>query len=158
MRRPAKAKALGADHVINYKTERFEGEVRKLTKRKGVDVVFEHVGCRYLERLAPLPETRRAARNLRIDSGISVSMKPDAAFPAAIPDFWLFACSMRNITESLEKMKGGMKPVIDSVFALENFAQGWSGLNRARSSARWWCGFNVSPHPYRLLPIWDLCC
>src|SRR4029450_10173972 len=33
------------DHVINYKTERFEGEVRKLTKRKGVDVVFEHVGA-----------------------------------------------------------------------------------------------------------------
>ncbi len=41
----AKAAALGADHVINYRTERFEGEVRRLTKRKGVDVVFEHVGA-----------------------------------------------------------------------------------------------------------------
>ena len=39
-----KAKALGADHVINYKTERFEGVTRKLTGKKGVDVVFEHVG------------------------------------------------------------------------------------------------------------------
>src|ERR1700704_1267017 len=39
-----KAKAIGADHVINYKTERFEGVVRKLTAKKGVDVVFEHVG------------------------------------------------------------------------------------------------------------------
>ena len=39
-----KAKALGADHVINYRTDRFEGVVRKLTKKKGVDVVFEHVG------------------------------------------------------------------------------------------------------------------
>ena len=39
-----KAKALGADHVINYKTERFEGVTRKLTAKKGVDVVFEHVG------------------------------------------------------------------------------------------------------------------
>src|SRR5438128_8851860 len=31
-----KAKALGADYVVNYRTERFEGEVRRLTKRKGV--------------------------------------------------------------------------------------------------------------------------
>src|SRR6476646_9842663 len=36
-----KAKAIGADHVINYKTERFEHEVRKITAKKGVDVVFE---------------------------------------------------------------------------------------------------------------------
>src|SRR5919204_642175 len=41
----AKAKALGADHVINYRTDRFEGVVRKLTAKKGVDVVFEHVGA-----------------------------------------------------------------------------------------------------------------
>src|SRR5499426_4542218 len=40
-----KAKALGADHVINYRTERFEGVVRKLTAKKCVDVVFEHVGA-----------------------------------------------------------------------------------------------------------------
>jgi alcohol dehydrogenase len=40
-----KAKALGADHVINYRVDRFEGVVRKLTKKKGVDVVFEHVGA-----------------------------------------------------------------------------------------------------------------
>jgi alcohol dehydrogenase len=39
------AKALGADHVINYREDRFEGVVRKLTKKKGVDVVFEHVGA-----------------------------------------------------------------------------------------------------------------
>ena len=38
------ARALGADHVINYRSDRFEGVVRKLTKKKGVDVVFEHVG------------------------------------------------------------------------------------------------------------------
>src|SRR5436305_7707624 len=40
-----KAKVLGADHVINYRTERFEGAVRKITAKKGVDVVFEHVGA-----------------------------------------------------------------------------------------------------------------
>ncbi|MBI4211976.1 MAG: alcohol dehydrogenase catalytic domain-containing protein, partial [Deltaproteobacteria bacterium] len=41
----AKAKALGADHVINYKTTpEFHKEVKKLTNGRGVDVVFEHIG------------------------------------------------------------------------------------------------------------------
>ncbi|MGI9385059.1 MAG: zinc-binding dehydrogenase, partial [Methyloligellaceae bacterium] len=40
-----KARELGADHTINYRKERFEGEVRKLTSKRGVDVVFEHVGA-----------------------------------------------------------------------------------------------------------------
>src|SRR5262245_60885381 len=40
-----KAKALGADHVINYRTERFEVDLRKITAKKGVDVVFDHVGA-----------------------------------------------------------------------------------------------------------------
>src|ERR1700749_66403 len=41
----AKAATLGADHVINYREDRFEGVVRKLTRKKGVDVVFEHTGA-----------------------------------------------------------------------------------------------------------------
>src|SRR4030088_875054 len=40
-----KAKALGADHVINYRTDRFEHLVRKITAKKGVDVVVEHNGA-----------------------------------------------------------------------------------------------------------------
>src|SRR5215831_16437715 len=40
-----KARALGADHVVNYRTDRFEHVVRKITAKKGVDVVFEHTGA-----------------------------------------------------------------------------------------------------------------
>src|SRR6202012_178683 len=40
-----RTKALGAAHVINYRKDRFEHETRKITKKKGVDVVFEHVGA-----------------------------------------------------------------------------------------------------------------
>jgi NADPH:quinone reductase-like Zn-dependent oxidoreductase len=39
-----KAKGLGADHVVNYEKQDFVQEVRKLTDKKGVEVVFEHVG------------------------------------------------------------------------------------------------------------------
>jgi NADPH:quinone reductase-like Zn-dependent oxidoreductase len=39
-----KAKALGADAVINYRTHDFAEEVLRLTGSRGADVVFEHIG------------------------------------------------------------------------------------------------------------------
>ena len=39
-----KAKALGADFVINYEQQNFREEVRRITHKRGADVVFEHVG------------------------------------------------------------------------------------------------------------------
>ena len=41
----AKAKTLGADEVINYRNEDWPQQVRALTNRRGVDVVFEHTGA-----------------------------------------------------------------------------------------------------------------
>lgn len=39
-----KAKALGADEVINYQRDDFVTRVQQLTNQRGVDVVFEHIG------------------------------------------------------------------------------------------------------------------
>ena len=40
----AKAKELGADYLINHKTQKIRDEVRRITSKRGVDIVFEHVG------------------------------------------------------------------------------------------------------------------
>jgi NADPH:quinone reductase-like Zn-dependent oxidoreductase len=40
-----KAKELGADEVVNYSSEDWPKEVKRLTNRRGVDVVFEHTGA-----------------------------------------------------------------------------------------------------------------
>jgi NADPH:quinone reductase-like Zn-dependent oxidoreductase len=40
-----KARALGADETVNYTNADWPKEVRKLTGRRGVDVVFEHTGA-----------------------------------------------------------------------------------------------------------------
>jgi NADPH:quinone reductase-like Zn-dependent oxidoreductase len=39
-----KAKALGADEVINYCAEKISDGVRRVTGKRGVDIVFEHTG------------------------------------------------------------------------------------------------------------------
>src|SRR6185312_522745 len=44
------AKALGAEHVVNYRTQDFVEETKKWTGKRGVDVVVEHIGGETLER------------------------------------------------------------------------------------------------------------
>lgn len=43
-------KTLGADEVINYKTQDFSEEVRKMTIGNGVDVILDFVGASYWEK------------------------------------------------------------------------------------------------------------
>src|SRR5512138_1492230 len=45
-----RARGLGADEVVNYETRDFVQEVKRLTDRKGVEVVFEHVGKKTWEK------------------------------------------------------------------------------------------------------------
>jgi NADPH:quinone reductase-like Zn-dependent oxidoreductase len=45
-----KALALGADHAVNYETQDFLAEVRRIVGRRGVEVVFEHVGKKTWEK------------------------------------------------------------------------------------------------------------
>src|SRR5258708_9293476 len=40
----AKARELGADETVNYTRDDWPKEVKRLTDRRGVDVVFEHTG------------------------------------------------------------------------------------------------------------------
>jgi NADPH:quinone reductase-like Zn-dependent oxidoreductase len=123
-----KAKALGADYVINYRTERFEGEVRRLTKRKGVDVVFENVGVDTWN--GSLLCLKRGGRLVTCGStsGISTTMNLMQLFQQQYRIFGSFGASIRNVVNSLDKMAGGLKPVIDTVFELGDYAKGLERL------------------------------
>lgn len=124
----ARAKELGADHVINYRTDRFEGAVRKLTAKKGVDVVFEHVGADTFN--GSLLSLKRGGRLVTCGStsGPSTTINLMQLFQQQYRIIGSFGASMRNIRESLDKMAGGLKPVIDTELALADFAQGLARL------------------------------
>lgn len=40
-----KARALGADHLIDHSRQKIRDEVRRITEKRGADIVFEHVGA-----------------------------------------------------------------------------------------------------------------
>jgi alcohol dehydrogenase len=113
------AKALGADHVINYRTERFEGVVRKLTGKKGVDVVFEHVGQETFN--GSLLCLKRGGRLVTCGatSGASTTLNLMQLFQQQYRIIGSFGASIRNIRESLAKMAAGLLPVIDTEVAFD---------------------------------------
>ena len=41
--------AQGAHHVIDYREQSFADEVRRITEKRGVDVILDHIGAQYLE-------------------------------------------------------------------------------------------------------------
>src|SRR6266567_3685057 len=117
-----KAKALGADHVVNYRTERFEGAVRKITAKKGVDVVFEHVGAETFN--GSLLCLKRGGRLVTCGStsGQSTQINLFQLYLQQYRIIGSFGCTLKNVHESLAKMASGLTPVIDTEVPLANVA------------------------------------
>ncbi len=124
----AKAKALGADHVINYRTDRFEGVVRKLTAKKGVDVAFEHVGPDTFN--GSLLCLKRGGRLVTCGStsGQSTTLNLFQLYLQQYRIIGSFGASIRNIREGLAKMASGLAPVIDTEVPLADFERGLARL------------------------------
>jgi alcohol dehydrogenase len=111
----AKAEALGADHVINYREDRFEGVVRKITKKKGVDVVFEHVGADTWA--GSMLCLKRGGRLVTCGStsGVSTQMNLMQLFQQQLKLLGSFGCRMENMANAMQKMAAGIvRPVIDT--------------------------------------------
>ena len=118
-----RAKALGADHVINYRSDRFEGVTRKLTKKKGVDVVFEHVGKDTFA--GSMLVLKRGGRLVTCGStsGVSTDVNLMMLFQQQLKLFGSFGCRMENMANAMQKMaRGIVSPVIDTEIGMDEIA------------------------------------
>lgn len=124
-----KVAALGADHVINYNEERFEGRVRKITARRGVDVVFEHVGPATWE--GSIVSLKRGGRLVTCGSTTGVSSKTNLylLFQQQLRLIGSFGCRMSNMETVMQKMAQGLvAPTIDSVIRIDDIEKGLARL------------------------------
>jgi NADPH:quinone reductase-like Zn-dependent oxidoreductase len=115
----AKARELGADHVINHYQQKISKEVRAITARQGVDIVIEHVGA------ATWDESLKSLK----PSGTLVTCGATTGPAANIDLRFLFVRQlsllgsyMGNLGELHEVLRhvfsGKLKPVVDRVFPL----------------------------------------
>ena len=120
----AKVKALGADHVINYRVDRFEGVTRKLTARKGVDVVFEHVGADTWQ--GSLLCLKRGGRLVTCGatSGPAATINLMQLFQQQYRIIGSFGSPITALGRALDRIASGVLPVIDSICPLDDFRAG----------------------------------
>ncbi|MEO8716016.1 MAG: zinc-binding dehydrogenase [Acetobacteraceae bacterium] len=125
-----KARALGADHVINYREDRFEGVVRKITAKRGVDVVFEHTGAETWN--GSLLSLRRGGRLVTCGatSGPSGSLNLMQLFQQQYRIIGSFGAPMAALSRALERIAAGVRPVIDSEYSLDDVRAGLDRLER----------------------------
>ena len=118
-----KAKQLGAKRLINHKAQRIRDEVRRITDKRGVDIVVEHVGTATWDEsvasLAPGGRLVTCGATTGFDAGIDLRF----LFSRQLS---LLGSYMGTKSELLAVMKlvasGHLKPVIDRTFPLSGCA------------------------------------
>jgi NADPH:quinone reductase-like Zn-dependent oxidoreductase len=114
-----RARALGADDVINYSAQDFVAEVKRLTGKRGADVVVEHVGGEVFAK-----SVLAAAAGARIVTcGATAGYRPEIdlrhIFFRQISILGSTMGSKGSLFGILEHVKAGkLKPVVDRVLPL----------------------------------------
>jgi NADPH:quinone reductase-like Zn-dependent oxidoreductase len=129
----AKARELGADAVIDHKKQKIREEVKRLTNRRGVDVVFEHVGtATWDESVASLA---LGGRLVTCGNTTGYDAKIDLRFLFS-RQLSLLGSYMGRKSELHTVMKlvaeGLLKPVVDRVFPLAACAEAHAYLEAGK--------------------------
>ncbi len=115
-----RAREIGADVGLNYKTQEWDREVFLMTGKRGVDVVFESIGASTWQK--SIRTLKRGGRMVVI--GATTGANPPEQLRHI---FWkqieIVGSTMSNQREFREVMalvlRGELKPVIDTVMPLE---------------------------------------
>ncbi len=119
-----KARALGADEVINYEKKDFSEEVLKLTRGRGVEVVFEHIGpATFPKSIACLAKKGRLV-TCGVTSGPMVNLNLRFIFARQLSISGAYMGGkdeLRKVVALLEKKR--LRPVVDKVLPLREARQ-----------------------------------
>ncbi|HLH09344.1 MAG TPA: zinc-binding dehydrogenase, partial [Terriglobales bacterium] len=118
------ARQLGADFTIDHYRQKISEEVKKITSKRGVDIVFEHVGK------ATWDESMKSLRpggtivTCGATTGPEVNMDLRFLFSRQLSYLGSFMGNMGDLHSVLaEIFSGKLKPVVARTFALKEAAE-----------------------------------
>src|SRR5271166_1302950 len=118
-RKLARARELGADHTIDHYKQKISDEVRRITGKRGVDIVFEHVGT------ATWADSIRSLKyggtlvTCGATTGFDASLDLRVLFARQLSFHGSYMGAMGELDEVLKHVFAGkLKPVVDRTFPL----------------------------------------
>jgi NADPH:quinone reductase-like Zn-dependent oxidoreductase len=111
----AKAKALGADDVIDYGREDVVARVRDITGKGGVDVVIDHVGAATMAGSLKVLAKGGRVVSCGATSGPKVEVHMNLVFFKGLS---ILGSTMGGLGECGLRTPAGRSPVVDSVLLL----------------------------------------
>jgi len=120
----AKASALGADYVIDHYTQDIAAEVKKITEKRGVDVVFEHVGsATWAKSVQSLAAGGRVV-TCGVNTGYDVKLDLRFLFAKHQSILGSFMGELGELHQVLKFIfQGKLKAVIDRVYPMTEIAE-----------------------------------
>lgn len=128
-----KAKQLGADHVIHHKVMKIRDEVRRVTHKRGVDVVFEHVGtATWDDSMASLAPGGRLV-TCGATTGYDAKIEIRFLFSRQLSVLGSYMGTKDELRTVLKLVaEGRLKPVVDRVLPLASCAEAHAYLERGK--------------------------
>lgn len=127
-----RARALGADEVVNYREQDVGDAVRRLTDRRGVDVVFDHVGAATWQ-----TSIRALARGGRLvtcgaTSGAEATTDIRYIYGRRLSIHGSWMGTKANLRAAMRLVdQGRLQPVVHEVFPLEDAARAQEMMERS---------------------------
>ena len=119
----SQAKQLGADEIILYRDADFANEVRRLTGKRGVDVVVDHIGTDTFDR--SLKSLARGGRLVTCGatSGNTATININLVFFKLLSILGSTMGSLAELHEIWKHVEAGkLRPVVDRVLPMDRIA------------------------------------
>ena len=117
----ARAKALGADHVIDHYKQSIKDEVKRITGRRGVSLVFEHVGAATFGHSAASMARHGRLVTCGATTGFETTLNLGHLFAKHLSLHGSYMGTMGELYDLLRFFERGLlKPVLDKSFPLSD--------------------------------------
>ena len=133
MEKMERARKLGADHTIDHYKQDILAEVKRITEKRGVDVVVEHVGKATWQ-----GSVRALAKGGRLvtcgaTTGAEVSTDLRYIYSRELTIYGSYMAGMGELLKVVELFRQKkLKPVVDSVFPLQKAADAQTRMEASK--------------------------
>jgi NADPH:quinone reductase-like Zn-dependent oxidoreductase len=118
------ARQLGADYTIDHYKQKISDEVKKITAKRGVDIVFEHVGQATWEQSMKSLKPGGTIVTCGATTGPEVKLDLRFLYSRQLSYLGSFMGNMGDLHSVLaEVFCGKLKPVVDRTFPLKDAAE-----------------------------------